>query len=118
MGKGEKEMTKETKIKLFQNQEVRLKWDDEIGEYKFSVIDVVGILSESKNPRKYWSVLKTRLNKEGVELATICSQLKLPSHKDGKLYETQMLPLQNNYSVLFKQYLLQMPNHSNNGWLK
>ena len=44
-------MTKETKIKLFQNQEVRLKWDDEIGEYKFSVIDVVGILSESKNPR-------------------------------------------------------------------
>ena len=110
-----KEMTKETKIKLFQNQEVRLKWDDEIGEYKFSVIDVVGILSESKNPRKYWSVLKTRLNKEGVELATICSQLKLPSHKDGKLYETDVATAKQLFRIIqtipspnaepFKQWL-------------
>ena len=113
-GRG-KEMTKETKIKLFQNQEVRLKWDDEIGEYKFSVIDVVGILSESKNPRKYWSVLKTRLNKEGVELATICSQLKLPSHKDGKLYETDVATAKQLFRIIqtipspnaepFKQWL-------------
>ncbi len=118
MGKGEKEMTKETKIKLFQNQEVRLKWDDEIGEYKFSVIDVVGILSESKNPRKYWSVLKTRLNKEGVELATICSQLKLPSHKDGKLYETDVATAKQLFRIIqtipspnaepFKQWLAQV----------
>ena len=118
MGKGEKEMTKETKIKLFQNQEVRLKWDDEIGEYKFSVIDVVGILSESKNPRKYWSVLKTRLNKEGVELATICSQLKLPSHKDGKLYETGVATAKQLFRIIqtipspnaepFKQWLAQV----------
>lgn len=118
MGKGGKEMTKETKIKLFQNQEVRLKWDDEIGEYKFSVIDVVGILSESKNPRKYWSVLKTRLNKEGVELATICSQLKLPSHKDGKLYETDVATAKQLFRIIqtipspnaepFKQWLAQV----------
>ena len=118
MGKGEKEMTKETKSKLFQNQEVRLKWDDEIGEYKFSVIDVVGILSESKNPRKYWSVLKTRLNKEGVELATICSQLKLPSHKDGKLYETDVATAKQLFRIIqtipspnaepFKQWLAQV----------
>ena len=118
MGKGEKEMTKETKIKLFQNQEVRLKWDDEIGEYKFSVIDVVGILSESKNPRKYWSVLKTRLNKEGVELATICSQLKLPSHKDGKLYKTDVATAKQLFRIIqtipspnaepFKQWLAQV----------
>ena len=111
-------MTKETKIKLFQNQEVRLKWDDEIGEYKFSVIDVVGILSESKNPRKYWSVLKTRLNKEGVELATICSQLKLPSHKDGKLYKTDVATAKQLFRIIqtipspnaepFKQWLAQV----------
>ena len=82
-------MAKETKIKLFQNQEVRLKWDEEIEEYYFSVIDVVGILSESKNPRKYWSVLKTRLKKEGNEMATNCSQLKLPA-SDGKSYLTDV----------------------------
>lgn len=51
-------MTEETKIKLFQNQEVRLKWDEEIEEYYFSVIDVVGILSGSKNPSQYWRTLK------------------------------------------------------------
>ena len=53
-------MDNETKIKLFQNQEVRLKWDDEIEEYYFSVVDVVGILSESKNPNNYWKVLKKK----------------------------------------------------------
>ena len=66
-------MTEETKIKLFQNQKVRYKWDDELDEYQFSVIDVVGILSESKNPSNYWKVLKKRLKDEGVELVTICN---------------------------------------------
>ena len=107
-------MADETKIKLFQNQEVRLKWDDEIEEYYFSVVDVVGILSESKNPNNYWKVLKKRLKYEGVELVTICNQLKLPSHKDGKMLK-QMLLQQNSYSVSFNQYLLQMPSHLNNG---
>lgn len=51
-------MANETKINLFQNQEVRLKWDEEIEEYYFSVIDVVGILSGSKNPSQYWRTLK------------------------------------------------------------
>ena len=50
-------MTDETKIKLFQNQKVRLKWDYEIEEYYFSVVDVIGILSESKNPSQYWITL-------------------------------------------------------------
>ena len=52
-------MTEETKIKLFQNQKVRLNWDDEIGEYYFSVIDVVGIIKGSKNPSQYWRTLKS-----------------------------------------------------------
>ena len=110
-------MTDETKIKLFQNQEVRLKWDDEIEEYYFSVVDVVGILSESKNPRKYWSVLKTRLNKEGVEVATICSQLKMPS-ADGKMRKTDVATAKQLFRIIqsipspnaepFKQWLAQV----------
>ena len=51
-------MTEETKIKLFRNQEVRLKWDEEIEEYYFSVIDVVWIFNGSKNPSQYWRTLK------------------------------------------------------------
>ena len=51
-------------IKLFQNQEIRSHWDAEQEQWFFSVIDVVGALSGSVNPRKYWSVLKTRLKKE------------------------------------------------------
>ena len=82
-------MTK-NEIKLFNDKEIRTKWDEEIEDYYFSVIDVIEVLSESKNPRKYWSVLKSRLKSEGVELATICSQLKLPSHKDGKMYKTDV----------------------------
>ena len=110
-------MDNETKIKLFQNPEVRLKWDDEIGEYYFSVVDVVGILSGSKNPRKYWSVLKTRLNKEGVEVATICSQLKMLS-TDGKMRKTDVATAKQLFRIIqsipspnaepFKQWLAQV----------
>ena len=52
-------------------------WDKEQQKYFISIIDIVRVLTESDNPRKYWSVLKTRLKKEGSELATICNQLKL-----------------------------------------
>lgn len=54
-------MTKETAIRLFQDKRVRVHWNDEQEKWYFSIIDVIGVLSESKNPRKYWSVLKTRL---------------------------------------------------------
>ena len=106
-------MADETKIKLFQNQEVRLKWDDEIEEYYFSVVDVVGILSESKNPSQYWRTLKSRLNDEGVQSVTICNKLKI-SLKMVKCVK-QMLLQQNSCSVSFNQYLHQMLNHLNNG---
>ncbi len=76
-------------IKLFQNQEIRSHWDAEQEQWLFSVIDVVGALSGSVNPRKYWSVLKTRLKKEGSQLATNCSQLKMLS-ADGKSYLTDV----------------------------
>ena len=76
-------MTKKNAILLFQDQKVRIHWDEDKEKWFFSIIDIVGVLTESPNPRKYWSVLKTRLKKEGSELATSCSQLKMQS-VDGK----------------------------------
>ena len=77
-------------IKVFENRKVRTQWDEQEEDWYFSVVDVVAILTDSPNPRKYWSVLKTRLKKEGSELATNCSQLKLQS-SDGKYYNTDVL---------------------------
>ncbi len=67
------------KIKLFEQKQIRTHWDAENEEWYFSVVDIVEALTESLNARKYWSVLKTRLKKEGSELATNCSQLKMPT---------------------------------------
>ena len=78
-------MTQETAIKLFETKQVRTVWNEEKEEWYFSVMDVVEVLTDSSNPRKYWSVLKTRLKQEGCELTTICSQLKLQA-ADGKKY--------------------------------
>lgn len=77
-------------IRFFNDREVRAAWDDEGKRWLFSVVDVIAVLTESKNPRKYWSVLKTRLKKAGNELATNCSQLKLMA-ADGKRYLTDCL---------------------------
>ena len=69
---------------LFEGKEIRSIWDVEKGDYYFSVVDVIGALTDSSNPRKYWSVLKTRLKKEGSEVTTNCSQLKMLA-PDGKI---------------------------------
>lgn len=82
-------MTKETAIKLFEEKQVRTVWDAEQEKWYISIVDVIGILTESPNPRKYWSVLKTRLKTEGSQLATNCSQLKMQS-ADGKFYKTDV----------------------------
>jgi len=82
-------MTKENAIKLFQDQRVRVQWDDKQEKWYFSIIDVIGVLTESENPRKYWSVLKSRLKKEGSEVATNCSRLKLLA-VDGKMRLTDV----------------------------
>lgn len=81
---------KKTSIKLFEDYKVRTSWNKEQEKWYFSVIDIVAILTESPNPRKYWSVLKTRLRKEGSQLTTNCSQLKMQS-ADGKYYNTDVL---------------------------
>ena len=70
-------MTQKESIRLFEERKVRAIWDDEQEEWYFSIVDVISILTDSPNPRKYWSVLKTRLKREGSELTTNCSQLKM-----------------------------------------
>ena len=76
----------------FENQRIRTAWDEEKGEWYFSIVDVVAVLTDQPDQRhaaKYWSVLKTRLKKEGGELTTNCSQLKMRS-ADGKRYNTDV----------------------------
>lgn len=87
-------MERDSSIKLFEDKRVRLVWDDEHEEWFFSIIDIVRILSESDNPRKYWSVLKTRLKAEGSQLATNCSQLKMKA-EDGKMRLTDVADTKN-----------------------
>lgn len=82
-------MTKETAIKLFEQKQIRSIWSDEEEKWYFSIVDVIGVLSESVNPNNYWKVLKNRLKKEGSELVTNCNQLKLQS-SDGKFYDTDV----------------------------
>ena len=82
-------MVKQNAIKVFEEKKVRTVWDSEREEWYFSIVDVVAVLTDSDNPRKYWSVLKTRLKKEGSETATNCSQLKLPA-EDGKMRLTDV----------------------------
>jgi hypothetical protein len=82
-------MAQEETIKLFEGKQVRYVWDDEQEKYFFSIVDIIQVLTDSDSPRKYWSVLKTRLKQEGSELATNCSQLKLQA-SDGKKYLTDV----------------------------
>lgn len=83
-------------VKLFDSTKIRVVWDDEKEKYFFSVMDVVMVLTDQPDKRsaaKYWSVVKTRLKAEGVELPTICSQLKLIA-ADGKRYNTDVADLE------------------------
>lgn len=92
-------MVQKNAIKLFEEKKIRTVWDDETEEWYFSVVDVVEVLTDSPNPRKYWSVLKTRLKKEGSQLTTNCSQLKLPA-ADGKFYKTDVMDTQQMFRLI------------------
>lgn len=82
-------MTQVNAIQLFEDKKVRTIWEEEQEKWYISIIDVIEVLTNSPNPRKYWSVLKLRLKKEGSQLATNCSQLKMQS-SDGKFYKTDV----------------------------
>lgn len=82
-------MKRENDIKVFEDKKVRTLWNVEQEKWYLSIVDVIAVLTDSPNPRKYWSVLKTRLKAEGSQLATNCSQLKMQS-ADGKFYLTDV----------------------------
>ena len=78
------------KLQLFEDQPIRMAWDNDHEEWYFSIVDVVAVLTDSPNPNNYWKVLKKRLKDEGNQSVTNCNQLKLKSHKDGKRYNTDV----------------------------
>ena len=82
-------MDKEHAIKLFQDKRVRVVWDEEQEKWYFSIVDVVGVLSDSENPQVYWRVLKKRLLDEGNETVTNCNALKMKA-EDGKMRLTDV----------------------------
>lgn len=110
-------MPQQNKIQLFEQKKVRTIWDNEQEKWYFSIVDVVRVLTNSPNPRKYWSVLKTRLKKEGSELTTNCSQLKMRA-ADGKNYLTDVADTEQLFRLIqsipspkaepFKQWMAQV----------
>ncbi len=112
-------MIKENSIKIFNDKKIRTKWDEEMGDYYYSVIDVIEVLTESKNPRNYWKVLKKRLKDEGNETVTNCNQLKMPAN-DGKMRKTDVATTKQLLRIIqsvpspnaepFKQWLAQVGN--------
>ena len=85
--------------KLFQNETIRTVWSKEEEKYYISVVDVVGVLSESDNPRNYWKVLKHRLKQEGNESVTKCNQLKLKA-ADNKYYKTDVVDIEGMFRII------------------
>ena len=85
--------------KLFNNETIRTVWNKENEKYYISVVDLVGVLSESENPRNYWKVLKHRLKNEGNESVTNCNQLKLKS-SDGKYYNTDVVDIEGMFRII------------------
>ena len=92
-------MIRKDALKLFEDKKVRTIWDDEQEKWFLSIIDAIEILTDSPNPRKYWSVLKTRLKKEESQLATNCSQLKMQS-ADGKYYKTDVADVEQLFRLI------------------
>jgi hypothetical protein len=82
-------MTKKQEIKLFEDKKVRTVWDDEQEKWYFSIVDVCGVLTDSKDPTAYWRKLKQRLKNEGNETVTNCHALKMKA-ADGKMRLTDV----------------------------
>ena len=85
--------------KIFNNETIRTVWDKEQEKYFISVVDIVGVISESDNPRNYWKVLKHRLKQEGNESVTNCNQLKLKA-SDGKYYNTDVVDIEGMFRII------------------
>ena len=85
--------------KLFNDSSIRTVWNKEEEKYYISVVDVVGVLSESSRPRKYWSDLKVRLEEEGFQLSDFIGQLKLKA-SDGKYRITDVTDIEGMFRII------------------
>ena len=92
-------MVQQNSIKVFEEKKVRTLWDNETEEWYFSVVDVVAVLTDSENPRRYWSDLKRKLIKEGSQLYEKIVQLKMLS-SDGKFYKTDVATTQQIFRII------------------
>ena len=86
-------------IKLYENKKIRSTWDDEKEEWYFSVVDVVGVLTDSEEPAAYWRKLKQRLKEEGSQTVTNCHGLKMKA-KDGKMRTTDVADMQGIFRII------------------
>lgn len=110
-------MTKSNQIQIFNNRKVRTVWDDDTEEWYFSVVDVVEVLTDSKDASAYWRKLKQRLNDEGNKTVTNCHRLKLPA-ADGKMRLTDVATTEQMFRIIqsipspkaepFKQWMAQV----------
>jgi len=92
-------MTKRSSIKLFESKKVRSVWDSEQEKWYISIVDVIEVLTESANPRRYWSDLKIKLEKEGSQLYDKIVQLKMQS-SDGKFYKTDVADVEQLFRLI------------------
>ena len=90
----------QTITNLFEGSEIRSIWDVEKEEYYFSVVDVIGALTNANIPRNYWSDLKRKLSDEGSQLHENIVQLKMKSKKDGKNYLTDTLDTEGIFRLI------------------
>ncbi len=110
-------MTKKNQLQLFNDRKVRTVWDTDLEEWYFSVVDVVEVLTNSENPRRYLSDLKRKLKKEGSEVYEKIVQLKLPA-ADGKMRLTDVATTEQMFRLIqsipspkaepFKQWMAQV----------
>ena len=116
-------MTKHEIPKLFEDRKIRTVWDDEQEKWYFSIVDVVGVLTNSENPQTYWRVLKNRLKKEGNETVTNCNALKLRA-ADGKMRLTDVADTEQLFRLIqsipspkaepFKQWMAHVASECTN----
>lgn len=112
----------ETISNLFEGKEIRSIWNSDEEKYYFSVVDVISVLTERKDPSHYWRTLKSRMIQEGNETVTKCDPLKLRA-KDGKMRYTDMLDTRNIFRLIesvpspkaepFKLWLANLGSESN-----
>jgi len=113
-------MTKKQEIQLFEEKKVRTVWDDTAEKWYFSIVDVVSVLTDSKDPALYWRVLKKRLRDEGNETVTNCNAFKLTA-ADGKMRKTDVADQEQLFRLIqsipspkaepFKQWMAQVASN-------